>query len=261
MSEDIEKEFTRQARYMAAAPAFHAEPVLRWMVSAVRQAPSQRVLDLACGPGILAEAIAPHVRELIGVDVTPEMVRLGRERFAMAGLANGQFEIAPAERLPFADGWFDQIVTRLSIHHFAAPAVVLGEVRRVLRPGGQLIIADVVSPGDAGRAALHNALEQLRDPTHVRMLAPHELIGLVRAAGFSMLQEEAWEQLRSFEEWAAIVADPARTAPLQEVMRALARGGQDAGISLREDERQVVFTHTWLLLVARRPESDDEVQT
>jgi hypothetical protein len=56
--------------------------------------------------------------------------------------------------------------------------------------------------------------------------------------------------MRSFDEWAAIVADPARTAPLENVMRALARAGQDCGFSLREDAGRLVFTHTWLMVVA-----------
>ena len=260
LSDGIEKEFTRQAAHMAAAPAFHAEAVFERLVSALGDASSQRVLDLACGPGIVAEAIAPHVREVTGIDATPEMIRLARERFKKAGLGNGRFEAARAEKLPFADGWFDQVVTRLSLHHFGDPGSVLAETRRVLRPGGRLIVADVVSPGNSEQAALHNALEQLRDPTHVRMLAPHELRRLVASAGFSVLKQDLWEQPRAFKEWATIVAEPRRTTPLEEVMSALARSGQDAGISLREEDGEVLFTHTWLLLIVERVESGHEVQ-
>jgi ubiquinone/menaquinone biosynthesis C-methylase UbiE len=260
LSETIEKEFTRQAAHMASAPAFRAEAVLERLVNALGDASSQRVLDLACGPGIVAEAIAPHVREVVGIDATPAMIRLARERFEKAALENGRFEVAQAEKMPFADGRFNQVVTRLAVHHFTDPGSVLTETRRVLRRGGRLIVADVVSPGNGEQAGLHNALEQLRDPTHVRMFAAQELAALLRSAGFSVLKQDSWEQPRAFKEWAAIVADPRRTAPLEGMMRALARAGQEAGISLREEDGEVRFTHTWLLLIAQRVESGHEVQ-
>ena len=130
----------------------------------------------------------------------------------------------------------------------------------MLHPGGRLIVADVVSPGNSEQAELHNALEQLRDPTHVRMLAADELARLVASAGFSVLGQDSWEQPRAFKEWATIVADPRRTVPLERVMSALARSGQDAGISLREKNGEVLFTHTWLLLIVERVESGHEVQ-
>ena len=99
-------------------------------------------------------------------------------------------------------------------------------------------------------ATLHNSLEQLRDPTHVRMFAPSELMGIIRAAGFSVVSDEMWEQQRAFTEWAQIVANPRRTEPLENVMRALARAGQGAGIALREQAGQLLFTHRWKLVIA-----------
>ncbi len=251
-SQRVRSEFARQARQMAAAPAFHAEPVLRRFQQAVGQSPHDRVLDLACGPGILAEALAPQVCQINGIDATPEMIRLARERFEQAGLFNGRFAVAGAERLPFQDTSFEQVVTRLSFHHFQDVPVALQEIRRVLRPNGRLTVADIISAEDADRSALHNSLEQLRDPTHVHFFSPAQLLSLIGAAGFSVVHQDTWEQLRSFDEWAAIVADPLRTQPLEQVMRALARAGQDCGLSLREESGKLVFAHSWLMVVASR---------
>ncbi len=237
---------------MASAPAFQAEPVLRRFQQVVGHSPHDRVLDVACGPGIVAEALAPQVREVSGIDATPEMIRLARERFEKAGFSNYRFEVAAAERLPFEDGSFDQIVTRLSFHHLQDVPAVLTEIRRVLRPGGRLTVADIVSADGADQSALHNALEQLRDPTHLHFFSQAELGSLILSAGFSVVHQEAWEQPRSFDEWAAIVADPLRTGPLEHVMRALARAGQDCGTSLREESGRLVFTHSWLMVVASR---------
>jgi ubiquinone/menaquinone biosynthesis C-methylase UbiE len=179
------------------------------------------------------------------------MIRLARQRFAQAGLSNGHFELAAAEDLPFADGSFDQVVARLSFHHFQDASAALGEMRRVLRRGGRLAAADIVSVEDGERSALHNALEQLRDPSHVRFFPESVLLRLIEAAGFSIVQHESWAQRRSFAEWAAIVADPARTRPLETAMRALARAGQDGGIALSEESGELLFTHTWLMVTAR----------
>ncbi len=168
-----------------------------------------------------------------------------------ARLTNGLFAVASAEALPFKEGEFDQVLTRLSFHHFADVAAALAEVRRVLRPNGRLIVADVVSSEETDEATLHNSLERLRDPTHVRMFAPSELLGIIHAAGFSVASDETWEQQRSFAEWAQIIANPRRTEPLENVMRALARAGQGAGIALHEQAGQLLFTHRWKLVVAQ----------
>jgi ubiquinone/menaquinone biosynthesis C-methylase UbiE len=250
MENQTQREFARQAKQMAAATAFHAQPVLEWLVRGAGSWSSARVLDMACGPGIIAEAVAPHVRQLIGIDVSPLMIQLARERFDKAHRTNGCFGVVSAGALPFAGKEFDQVITRLSFHHFPDIPAVLSEIRRVLRPMGRLIVADVVSSEDSEESALHNSLEQLRDPTHVRMIPGSELLQLIKLAGFVLLREEQWQQPRSFTEWADIIANPARTEPLGNVMRALARAGQGAGISLREHAGELLFTHSWRLIIA-----------
>jgi SAM-dependent methyltransferase len=69
------------------------------------------------------------------------------------------------------------------VHHFDRPARVTSEIFRVLRPGGSFVIADVISSEVPADAELQNAIEILRDPSHVRMLAGSELTALVEQAG------------------------------------------------------------------------------
>ncbi len=247
----MQQEFARQSKQMASAPAFHAEAGIVRFVKAIGQAKADHILDLACGPGIVAEAVAPQVRTVTGIDATPEMVRLAKERFKKAHLHNGRFKRASAERLPFGSGQFQQVITRGSFHHFTDVPAVLAQIRRVLRPEGRLIVADIVSSEDADESALHNSLEKLRDPTHVRMYSAANLLDILQFGGFQVVHHESWRQARAFPEWAAIVADPARTGPLENVMRALARAGQDAGIELHEESGELRFAHTWLLIVAK----------
>ena len=248
--DEVQQEFTRQAKQMASASAFHERGAIERMVIYLGDSAAHRVLDLACGPGIVAEAIAPHVGEVMGIDATPEMIRLAKERLKKARLLNAGFVVADAGQLPFQRERFDQVVTRLSFHHFTDVPAVLSEMRRVLPARGRLIVADVVSSEDADESALHNSLEKLRDPTHVRMYSASSLLDILYFGGFRVMHHETWRQARTFSEWAAIVADPARTAPLQNVMRALARTGQTAGIHLSEESGELRFAHTWLLAIA-----------
>jgi ubiquinone/menaquinone biosynthesis C-methylase UbiE len=71
--------------------------------------------------------------------------------------------------LPFEDASFDTVVSRSAVHHFPDPAAAFREMARVVRVGGRVITVDVQSAETADEAALHNALEILRDPSHVRM--------------------------------------------------------------------------------------------
>jgi ubiquinone/menaquinone biosynthesis C-methylase UbiE len=250
--ERVKEEFTRQADRFASAAAVTSDELTRRFVDAVGADGQGVVLDVACGPGIVTAALAPRAREVVALDITPEMLAKARQRCAAAGLRNVTFREGSATELPFADNSFDAVVTRLSVHHFPEPGLVLGEMFRVLRPGGTMVLADIVSSEDREESALHNAIEVLRDPSHVRMLPPSELRGLIAGAGFAIAEQTTWDQPREFEEWGAIVGDPARMAPLRPIVRALAAVGQHGGYGLSLSDGAVVFIHRWLLIVARK---------
>ncbi|HVY60602.1 MAG TPA: class I SAM-dependent methyltransferase, partial [Planctomycetota bacterium] len=100
-------QFTAQVERFAASPHVNAvEPVTRF-VAAVAPRGDERALDVACGPGLLAKAVAPRVREFVGVDLTPAMVAKATATAREAGLARARFEVADALALPFAAASFD----------------------------------------------------------------------------------------------------------------------------------------------------------
>jgi hypothetical protein len=112
----------------------------------------------------------------------------------------------------------------------------------------------VVSSEEPEEAALHNAIEELRDPSHVRMLPASELASLVAAAGFAIEAQTTWDQSREFEEWSRIVNDPERIGPLRTIVRALAAAHQHAGFGLSSgDGGGIVFSHRWRLIAGRKP--------
>ena len=81
------------------------------------------------------------------------------------------------------DASFDAVVTRLSVHHFDRPGRVISEIFRVLRRGGKFVVADVISSEVPTESELQNAIEILRDPSHVRAMPGAELTRLFAAAG------------------------------------------------------------------------------
>lgn len=236
---------------MANAPAFSAAAITDRFKEAIASKASGVMLDLACGPAILLASLASIMRLSVGVDATPKMIQMARAKCRAASTANTQYVESLAECLPFATAAFDCVVTRLSIHHFLDPLIVLREVKRVLKSDGLLVIGDLTSSEEPTERRLHNALEQLRDPSHVRMLPESELLQIVNAAGFRVNATDHWLQERQFEEWAAIVENARSLQSLKVAMRTIAEAGVTAGIDLRTSADSVEFVHHWVFIAAQ----------
>jgi len=249
----VRDEFTRQAETFSASSAITDSALTQRFVDALGEAAQGSVLDVACGPGILSAAIAKSAREVVAFDLTPEMLKKATQRCHEAGLANVSFREGNAAELPFADAAFDAVVTRLSVHHFDRPGRVMSEIFRVLRPGGRFVIADVISSEQPAEAELQNAIEILRDPSHVRMLPGSELTSLIKDAGFAIESQATWDKPREFEEWMGIVNDASRVPLLRTVVRALASAGASAGMGLSLEGEKIRFFHRWNLIAARKP--------
>jgi ubiquinone/menaquinone biosynthesis C-methylase UbiE len=247
------EEFTRQAKQFASSPAITAAELTARFVDAVDAGPDTTILDVACGPGIVTAAMAAKAGAVVAFDLTPEMLRQAHDRCAKAGRTNVTFQQGDATALPFAANSFDGVVTRLSVHHFNTPRSVLNEMFRVLKPGQKFVLADVTSSEDPAESELHNAIEVLRDPSHVRMLPATELTAMITDAGFVIETQSSWDQARAFDEWAAIVDDPQRVAPLRTIVHRLAHAGEHAGFGLSLVDGAVVFFHRWHLVTARKP--------
>jgi ubiquinone/menaquinone biosynthesis C-methylase UbiE len=201
-------EFTRQAETFSASTAIIDAALTQHFVTALGEAVSGSVLDVACGPGILSAAIAKAARDVVAFDLTPQMLKKAAQRCSEAGVDNVTFREGDAAALPFADAAFDAVVTRLSVHHFDRPSRVFEEIFRVLRPGGSFVIADIISSEVPAEAELQNAIEILRDPSHVRMLPGSELTSLVNKAGFAIESLATWDKPREFGNGWALSTTP-----------------------------------------------------
>lgn len=204
----IQSQFGPVAANYATSAVHVAGPDLTAMLAAAAPGGTERVLDAGSGAGHTALAFAPHVAEVVAVDLTEAMVAQGRGLARQRGLANITFQRADVERLPFPDASFDLVTSRYSAHHYPHPVAALREFARVLRPGGTLLLADVVAPDMAAPDTFLNTIELLRDPSHVRDHTVEQWQRMMAGAGFAAEQLGAWPLRLEFESWVARMNTP-----------------------------------------------------
>lgn len=180
-------QFDKQATEYNAQWNTWSEETLSAMLAAAQPQLTDAVLDVATGTGFTALAFAPHVQSVVGLDVSPGMLEQAQKYAAGRGITNARFEEGAAESLPFGDAAFDLVTCRIAPHHFLDVQKFLSETARVLKPGGRFVLADTTVPDDAPDAAQwQNAVEVLRDPSHVRNYTLTAWRQMTEAAGLTV---------------------------------------------------------------------------
>ncbi len=185
-NEIVRESFTTQALAFASNPWISDEQRIERLVAAAHLTGTERVLDIACGPGYIAEAFAKHAREVVGLDLTEAMLAIARERTELHGVKNISFRAGDAQNLPFEDDQIDLVVCRLALHHVQDPAKAVREMARVCRGGGNIMVEDIFASEHPQRAAYQDRWEILRDPSHVRALPLSELLRHFSNAGMEI---------------------------------------------------------------------------
>ncbi|HZT89346.1 MAG TPA: methyltransferase domain-containing protein [Stellaceae bacterium] len=246
-------QFTRQATVFNAAAPIANEEALRMIVAAAQPGPDDTVLDIACGGGLVARAFAPHVRRVVGIDVTPAMLDQARQAAATQGLTNVEWRQADVATLPYADGSFTIVATRFSFHHFLDPAAVLREMVRVCASGGRIVVVDTCTADDPATSAAFNRLEKLRDPSHARNLTLSEMKGVFAAAGLGEPRITSYELRDEVKNLLArSYPNPGDEKKIVEMFRQSARDGS-LGIEVRLDGETIHYAYPVTILAATRP--------
>lgn len=253
-NEVVRREFAGQAATFGDPRYVFADTeILDWILEHVPAEPHVTALDVAAGAGHLARAVAARVRQVVALDLTPEMLLAGKRAAEAAGVANMLFERGDAAALPYLDESFDLVTSRFAVHHFADPPVQLAEMVRVCRPGGHLVVIDLVAVDD-GVAERHNELERLRDPSHTNALTEGRLVALLEAAGAEVESPNARDQQLDFDRWIAQAGTPADVADsVREQLLAELEGGAPTGMRPRLESDKLLFTQRWAIVKAKRP--------
>lgn len=163
-------------------------PLLAHVRSAVQGKDTGSILDVGCGTGVFLKAVAEdRWAGISGVDLSYEMIKLASERLG----ARADLRVGDAENLPWPEAAFDVVTCSSSLHHYPQPQKALCEMKRVLRPGGRLILADVWMPVPL-RQVMNSVIIPLGREGDVRVYSRREICPMVQAAGFVML---SWKRV------------------------------------------------------------------
>ncbi|HGY3718970.1 TPA: class I SAM-dependent methyltransferase [Citrobacter gillenii] len=180
--DNVEKQFGSQANAYLTSTVHASGHDLQRLADRLSAFPQASVLDMGCGAGHASFTAAQHVKQVVAYDLSAQMLDVVVQAAKEKGLDNIATRQGYAESLPFEDGSFDVVISRYSAHHWHDVGRALREVNRVLKPGGVVIVMDVMSPGHPVRDIWLQTVEALRDTSHVRNYSSGEWLSLMNDA-------------------------------------------------------------------------------
>ena len=223
-ADQVRARFDATAERVAEHASRQVETVREQLQSFVGPRGDERALDVGTGAGTLALALAPLVREVVGVDIVPGLL----ERARADAPENASFVEGDATSLPFELGSFDLVCTRRTLHHILHPEPVVSEMTRVTRRGGLIFVDDQIAPVDPLAALELDRFERARDPSHTRTLPDVDFRQLFEANGLVLLQTHYQTHRRELGYYLALAGCEDEDA---ERARGLSPGGPDAYVA------------------------------
>ncbi len=251
--DNIRSSFTVQAKnFESGCLNFSKKEYLEHTVRCMELRPGDVVLEAAAGTCACGRSAAPFVRSVVCLDATPAMLAVGETEAANSGLANMRFVNGLVEEMPFPDQTFDVVMTRLAFHHFIGAEKPFGEMTRVLKPEGKLVVIDMEAAAEALRET-EDRIETMRDPSHVKNLSKQEFMRLFARHGYAVTRQESTAIAVSLEAWLALTDTPGDvrdeiTALMQEDMR----GKSPTGFAPYLKDGEIRFDQRWLLMIGQR---------
>jgi len=238
-------QFSQQAVPFAKLPG-HLQS-LKMLIEMSDVSRSDEVLDVACGPGLVACEFAPHAKHVTGIDITPRMIEQSKERQKDKGLTNLTWIIGDILPLPFPDSQFSIVLTRYSFHHFLNPLAVLTEMIRVCKPDGRIMVIDVVHPSE--KVDAYDQLEKLRDPSHVHTLSFSEMASIFANSGLANVKTAQYKVEGELEQQLkASFPNPGDEEKIREMFEA-DLGVNHIGINVHLQGNQIHFAVPILVVV------------
>lgn len=231
----VDRQFGPCADAYVASATHAAGPDLDRIEAIARTHRHAIALDLGCGGGHVAYRAAPHVAQVIACDLSPQMLTAVEAEAARRGLSNLTTRQAAAEHLRFADARFDLVLCRFTAHHWHDLDAGLREARRVLKAGGRAFFSDVVAPAHPLLDTHLQAVELLRDTSHVRDYRIDEWQAALGRAGFAIDTVTTHRLPMEFASWVARMQTP---EPQVAAIRSLQRAASETvrrGLEIGDD--------------------------
>lgn len=204
----VDDQFGSQANaYVQSAVHSRGDDLDALELVAGREKPD-RAVDVGSGGGHVAYRLASHARVVTAVDLSVAMTDAVKDTARQRGLSNIQTCVAPAERMPFDDGSFDFLACRFSAHHWRDFEAGLREARRIMKPGATAVFIDVVAPGHTIFDTHLQAVEMLRDPSHVRDYTTSEWMAALDRAGFRVRNTHTRRLRMDYPTWVERMRTP-----------------------------------------------------
>ena len=254
---EIQKSFAKQAAaFETEGMNFSKQEYLQWAADCIAPRRQDRVLEVAAGTCAMGRAVAPHAAQVSCLDLTLAMLEVGRRKAAEQGLDNMDFIIGDAQELPYPEGCFDIVMTRLAFHHFPDIHRPFAEMARVLRPHGKLVLLDMEAAPEELRNA-RDEMEKMRDPSHIRNLSGAEAEGLFQESGIPIFKREQRRIPVSLAAWMQLTGTPQEAQ--EEIVRRMAAevdGGERTGFFPYQSGGEFFFTQNWMLFIGEKPERE-----
>jgi ubiquinone/menaquinone biosynthesis C-methylase UbiE len=243
-------QFTRQALPFSRQPAHSQEAFMNLLLEMSGVGHQDTVLDVACGPGLVAAAFAAHAQHVTGIDLTPAMIARAQQIQQERGLTNLTWQIGTVLPLPYRDAAFSLVITRYSFHHFLEPQAVFAEMVRVCAPGGTVMVADLTMALE--KREFFDAAERLRDPSHTRTLTPDELGRMAAALPLKAIRTRFYRTERNLN--AHLKASFPRPGD-EEKIRQIFRediGHDRLGLEARWQGDEIYFSYPIIVMAGRK---------
>jgi len=245
----IKEQFNKQAATFGTMAGHY--DALDLMVRLAQAHEKDTVLDVACGPGIVACAFAKKTAHVRGIDLVPAMIEKAKAAQEEQNLKNMSWEVGNVNPLPYAHCSYSIVVSRFAFHHFTDPLAVLKEMSRVVNWEGRVLVTDVYITSKE-QSHLYDQMEKLRDPSHTRALMLGELTDMYKEADLTITDKQFYRLEVDVEELLkATLTPPKEAAEFKTIVKADI-GINKIGIEAKLREEKLIFSFPVVIMVGQK---------